>query len=908
MGQPQLADGGENALDSLKAIVAAFGATEDEALAAEPELRERRRALAKAFLGLDDEIARVRFAGPDGEQHRLIVHSGLRDLERDSDDEALAQSVRSRLGAAPAAGPLLAAMLLCQAFEVPQHEDLREVPEWLLPDYARFLCVMPRVFLQRGDADRYCVAMSASVAALERYARHEPPLPLAARLRDIFVTETSLLQVYFNERNLRELYRSRARLVESWAMAQDAPLAHTFPLRPERPRRLRVGILCDHFGPQTETYFMLAHFERFPREHCALFLYALNDRSVPLSQYARSLADATVDLPPDNVTGAAERIRADDLDVLLIGTNTTVGISPLACLATFRLARVQVTSASSPVTSGMTASDWYLNAEENESADAGAQHTEQVYRMPGMLTHYAYHLDKDARTLVLDRGDLGIPKNALVFFSASNFFKVIPELSATWARILAQVPDAHLILMPFNTNWSYNYLSRPFSARILRQVEEAGGDPNRVHIIDALPTRADLHGVMANADIYLDSYPFAGACSLLDPVVVGLPIVARTGRNFRSGVGAGMLRGLGIGDMAAPDEDAYVARAVALAKSPELRKRERARIQAATTPRNPVYDSETASRNMEAAFVDMAEQAQSLETALVRQSPERLRKMVERVAGDLAREGNAWFRALNDLQLIRQLAVPYFQSLPHEDATRQMLDVGACVGQTAGPFLEMGWKADLFEPDPACREALAGLANHFTGLATIHHAVINSGPGDSVTFYQSTTGLSGMSPSPYGETQSTLAVPAMRLRDHVRARGIARVDFLKVDCEGWDFDALRSHDFAAAPPRLAMVEFGTDFPRQNMEVVMQGIAEMAANGYDALVFSYEDFGNFKRQVWRYGLIAAGFDAPEKRRDGHAGGNILFYRRGDGIFLAVVLKTLLGYLPPSERARYRAELR
>jgi hypothetical protein len=138
-------------------------------------------------------------------------------------------------------------MLLCQACEVPQHEDLREVPEWLLPDYARFLCVMPRVFLQRGDADRYCVAMSASVAALERYARHEPPLPLAARLRDIFVTETSLLQVYFNERNLRELYRSRARLVESWAMAQDAPLAHTFAdcasassatISVRRPRRI----------------------------------------------------------------------------------------------------------------------------------------------------------------------------------------------------------------------------------------------------------------------------------------------------------------------------------------------------------------------------------------------------------------------------------------------------------------------------------------------------------------------------------------------------------------------------------------------------------------------------------------------------------------------------------------------
>ena len=31
---------------------------------------------------------------------------------------------------------------------------------------------------------------------------------------------------------------------------------------------------------------------------------------------------------------------------------------------------------------------------------------------------------------------------------------------------------------------------------------------------------------------------------------------------------------------------------------------------------------------------------------------------------------------------------------------------------------------------------------------------------------------------------------------------------------------------------------------------------MADRGYEALVFSYEDDGNFKRQVWRYGLIAA----------------------------------------------------
>jgi hypothetical protein len=277
-----------------------------------------------------------------------------------------------------------------------------------------------------------------------------------------------------------------------------------------------------------------------------------------------------------------------------------------------------------------------------------------------------------------------------------------------------------------------------------------------------------LHGIMALADIYLDSYPFAGACSLLDPLLVGLPLVARSGRSFRSGVGAGMLRGLGIGDMAVADEEAYVARAVGLAKSVDLRRRERARIQAALLPRNPVFDSETASRNMEAAFVDMAARADALDAELLRQPAARLLSGVEKLAARLALDGNPWYRALNDAELIRQLVVPYFQSLSDDGQTRRMLEA--------------------------------------------------------------------------------------------------------------DFEALRRHDFSAAPPRLAMVRLGTDFAQQSRDAVVQGIAEMAQKGYHALVFSH-------------------------REDGQAGGTILFFRPHDTIFLAVVLRALLGFLPPRERQRH-----
>ena len=903
-GQP--ASGEETDLDRLKAELVAFDGMEDEAEAVEPLLRVRRRELADEFRDLGAERASALFAGERGEQHRLLTHSGLRDLARTADDQELAERLLSGFSVAPplAPGRLLAAMLLCQAFELPVHEDLRQIPDWLLPDYARFLLGMPRVFNEIGDASRYCDFIIKVVSAIHRHVAHHPALPIAARLRDIFFSEGRFLQIYFNERNLRDLYRERALIIESWAFAHGARLAHCFPLRTTKDsgRRLRIGILSYHFEPQTETYFMLGHFEHFPRERCTLILYSLkDDQAVPLSSYARSIADATVVLPADNPAFAAERIRADDLDLLLIGSNITVAVSHLAFLAAYRLARVQVISASSPVTSGLTVADWYLNAEENETEDrAATQYTEQVYRMPGMLTRYAYHLDTDPRTIVMDRADLGIAKDAVVFFSAANFFKVIPELSATWARIIARVPGARLMLMPFNQNWSHVYLSKPFTTRVLRQVEEAGGDPDKVHIIDSMPTRADLHGVMSLADVYLDSYPFAGACSLLDPILVGLPLVARTGRSFRGSVGAGMLRGLGLGDMASADEETYISRAVSLAKSADLRKRERARIQAAVSPRNPVFDSETGSRNMEAAFVDMAAQADALDAALLRQPATRLRAAVEELASSLARDGNQWFRALNDLELIRLLIVPYFQSLANDGRTRHMLDVGACVGQMAEPFLAMGWKADLFEPDPACHERLAALAGRYGGRAAVQHAVVSSAGAASVTFYQSATGLSGLSPSPYGATESTLTVPSVRLKDFVESQPLDRIDFLKIDAEGWDFDALRSHDFTATPPCLAMVEFGTEFAEQSMAAVTEGIAEMARQGYETLVLSYEDDGNFKRQVWQYALIAAGFGPPVPRKDGHAGGNIVFFRRDDVVFLSVWLRLLLGFLPPRER--------
>jgi FkbM family methyltransferase len=884
---------GDGQLEELRDRVAAFGASELDAAAIEPLLRADRRALAETL-----------FAGQAGlsERHRLIAHSGLADLRRDHDDEALAGRLRESLGdlAAPAPGALLGAMLMLRAFELPLPRSLDVVPEWLRSGYVRYLLTGPRLFHARGDAACYEKFLAGAVELLRAYLLRRPPAPLCERLGDLFVDESNFTQSYFNEQFLRELGRNRAQILEAWLIAKGVALAHVFPPRAAvAGRRLRVGVLAQHLEKHTETFFTLAHIERLPREHCTLTLYTLHAPTGPIARHAAGLADAVVVLTENDVRSAVARVRADELDFLLIGSNITTVASPIALMACCRLARVQAVSASSPVTTGMTNADWFLSAELNDTEEAAREgYTEQVWRMPGMLTRYAYYLDTDAATLSASREEFGLTPEDLVFFSASNFFKTTPDLSATWARILAEVPGAWLLLMPFNPYWSRSYLAEPFRARVLEQVEQAGGDPSRVLVLDPVPTRADLHSIMALVDVYLDSHPFAGACSLLDPLLCGLPLVARTGRTFRAGVAAGMLRGLGLGDLALDDEDSYRARAVALARDPALRKRTSERVRAAISPKNPVFDSETGSRNLEAAVRSIVGRYDAEETALLCRPTDKLRSLIVRLAGELAAAGSPAFQALTDLELVRLLVVPYFQALGEPG---HMLDVGACAGEMAEPLLALGWSADLFEPDPACRRWLDEVSARHPSAA-VHALAIGERDQAEVAFYQSAPGLSGLAPSPYGAAAATLSVPAARLDSFARKRGLKRTDLLKVDVEGWDFDALLSHDFAALPPRLALIEFGTWFARQTRAAVAAGIAAMAARGYDALILSYEDDGNFARQVWRYRLIAMSFEAPTARNDGQAGGNIVFFRRGDTMFLATVARLLLGLLPPRERAR------
>ncbi len=865
-------------------------------------LRQMRLDLVTTLIALEPGAFPTSW-GLLGGAYEALLKSGLRCLARLPVEEDIFSRLHGLLGASAVQLPhgiLLAAMLVARNFELPLIDPPARIPDWLRPVYLAMLLESPPVFNHIGEAERYVDHFSELTALVHRLACRPEKAewsPATADLIAQYAMKTNLCQVYFSDRNLRQIYQRRGEILSAYLLSQGMPaLAGSLPDSAPSGRKIRLGIFAESLEPRTETYFTLSHFEFLDRERFDITLYTVRSNGNRLERYCASRADRLITLHPDDVAQQIARIRADTLDMLLISTNMTVVTNFASILGAARLAPIQIASVCSPVTTGANHVDVMLSAAWNEpAADARDHYTEYLLRMPESVNYYAYQHDHDPVTVKISRERLGIPPGKLVFFSGANFYKILPELSAQWAQILAAVPDSLLLLMPFNPHWSSTYERLPFMARIRHQLLAAGVAPQRLHIIDTVPTRADVHQVMRLADLYLDGYPFAGACSMLDSIIVGMPAIVRGGVAGRSNHGVSLMHMVGLGELCSFSPEDYVAKAIALAGDPGRRDAIRAHLSQLATAVPPVYyDTAVFSGRVGHALVELYNARVRRYGRLAGAAAELRRTLVESARQVIGRRPE--LDALTDIGIVELVIAPYFNS--HGTTQRRlMLDVGACHGAMAAPLLARGWRAELFEPDPAARRVLEKNLGPYRAQTRIHAMAAGPQTAATVAFHQAgTQGLSGFDESPFGSTANVLQVPCITLSDFCARHALTRVDFLKIDAEGYDFDVLESLDFDRVRPELILVEYGLHFPRQTLAVVNECIAKMASHSYGAVVFAYTDDGNFKRLRWVYRLTDLYLDGDMPAQPPGAFGNILFYPAQD-TRLCLILQALIDSCSP-----------
>jgi predicted O-linked N-acetylglucosamine transferase (SPINDLY family)/Flp pilus assembly protein TadD len=391
------------------------------------------------------------------------------------------------------------------------------------------------------------------------------------------------IPIYFANDSLKRHYELRGRILAAAAGPSRAEICEPLP---RFGRRLRVGFVNRHFGPQTETYTTLPMFEQLDptRFDVALFVHQSTDTAVEI--HARSRVGEFHVLAGD-VALQVETLRAAALDVVVFGTNVTAVTNEVTLLALHRVAPLQVVNNSSCTTTGLPEIDLYVSGTTTESSEASAHFSERLGLVAGPSHAFNYEADRAEPTTRWTRTALGLPEDAIVFVTAANYFKIIPEMQHAWARLLAAVPDSHLLIHPFNPNWSSSYPICRFTAELESVLAAHGVASSRLVLSShRFPSRADVKALLDVGDVYLDTFPFGGVNSLVDPLELGMPVVTWEGTTFRSRMGAALLRSLGLTELVATSENDYLAIAARLAGDQESRAAFTARIRSAmeTTP------------------------------------------------------------------------------------------------------------------------------------------------------------------------------------------------------------------------------------------------------------------------------------------------------------------------------------
>jgi len=542
------------------------------------DIRRNRKQVADFWLGLAEDELESAYLGDVGEAHRTLLNSGIKnELLTDTEQkfvEEVAEQLSRGVSVSKAIPYLLVAMLYRRADQLSLQYDLPHIPQWLSNDYLTFMFESPRLFQEIGEAESYYQYVKRWVDYLHENIFSNPDSELWQKVALFFSQNASFVPLYFNTNNLKDICKKRANILELVLKTQGHQIDYDFPERSPEQKKIRIGILAAHFQPQTETFATLPVYEHLNRDLFEITLYTLQASNHRLERYCWGHADTVVLLPQDLPT-QVQTIRDGDLDFLLIATNVTAWTNPIALLALHRLARIQMANVCSCITTGMRHIDYYISGKLSEPENDAQQHyTETLLTVDGPAHCYDFATEEQlVTTTSVNRESLGIDDNAIVYISGSNFHKVTPEVEVIWTKIVASTPNSRLVLYPFNPNWSSTYAASAFQKRLFATFASYGLSQEQLIILDYVPNIADVKERLKLGDIYLDSYPFAGATSLLDPLELGLPTVVMEGSTFRAMVGAALLKELQLHELIADNEETYIEIAIALGTNSELRKK-----------------------------------------------------------------------------------------------------------------------------------------------------------------------------------------------------------------------------------------------------------------------------------------------------------------------------------------------
>ena len=354
-------------------------------------------------------------------------------------------------------------------------------------------------------------------------------------------------------------------------------------------RRLHVGYVSPDFREHAVAFFIEPLLRAHDRDAVAVFCYANVEHADATTERLRGLADgwrAVWDEPDEAV---AARIREDGIDLLVDLAGHTRDNRLLAFAG--RPAPVQLSYLGYANTTGLEAIDYRLTDGIADPEGTGAErHSEPLIRLPRSFLCYR---PPDAAPEVAPARPS--KDGAVTFGSFNKALKISPRVVALWARLLAALPRSSLLLK------SDSFADSTAREGLLAAFEAQDVDRARISLLPAEETIAAHLRRYSEIDLALDPFPYNGATTTCEALWMGVPVVALAGTAHAGRVSASILAAVGLPELVAASEDAYIEIALALASDDERRAQLRSSLRKRMLA-SPLCDAEGAAQALEEAY------------------------------------------------------------------------------------------------------------------------------------------------------------------------------------------------------------------------------------------------------------------------------------------------------------------
>jgi predicted O-linked N-acetylglucosamine transferase (SPINDLY family) len=355
---------------------------------------------------------------------------------------------------------------------------------------------------------------------------------------------------------------------------------------------IRIGYLGSTLRSHSVGWLSRWLWQYHDRDKFQIFTYCINQdpSDIFYQQWFQNLSHISYCIGADGERIAAQ-IRADKIDILIDLDSLTLDTTCQVLAA--KPAPVQVSWLGWDAT-GLSTVDYFVADPYVLPEHAQEYYQEKIWRLP--QTYLAVN-GFEVGIPTLKRQDLGIPDEAIVYWSGQRGFKRHPDTVRAQMRILKSVPNSYFIIKG-DTDQK---IIQEFFGEI---AAEEGVDFDQLRFVGNVADEATHRANLAIADVVLDTFPYNGATTTLETLWMGIPMVTQVGQQFAARNSYTFMLNAGIEEGIAWSQAEYIEWGIKLGLDRDLRDKIAGKLRSGRTTA-PVWNAKQFTLDMEDAYRQM---------------------------------------------------------------------------------------------------------------------------------------------------------------------------------------------------------------------------------------------------------------------------------------------------------------